>query len=359
MDTDRFDYDLPASQIAQVPASPRDSARLLVDCGPDAQPQHRSVAVLPTVLQAGDLVVVNNTRVMPARLGLWRSSGGAVEVLLLEDLGERRWEALVRSSRRLRAGERLHLIRPDPGNLGEHRSNFAAQAVELVERGAGGRWKVAFGGEEPVAELLARHGSVPLPPYITTPLQDPERYQTVFAERAASAAAPTAGLHLSRAVLDGLAGKGIEVATVDLAVGLGTFRPITATRVEDHVMHEEEYRIPPATVAAVERADAVVAVGTTVVRTLETWARTGEVSGRSRLFIHRPYRFEVVDRLLTNFHVPRSSLLVMIDAFVGDRWRALYAEALARDYRFLSFGDAMLLTRPDGRRGGHTEPLCS
>ena len=186
---------------------------------------------------------------------------------------------------------------------------------------------------------------MPLPPYITEPLDDPERYQTVFARRPGSAAAPTAGLHLTDAVLDRCRDRGIGVATVDLEVGLGTFAPIRADAVEDHVVHTERYAIPPATVAAVEVADRVVAVGTTVVRTLESWAATGATEGPTDLYVRRGHRFAKVDVLLTNFHVPRSSLLVLVDAFVGDRWRDLYATALDRGYRFLSFGDAMLLER--------------
>lgn len=344
MDIEDFDYDLPAASIAQHPREPRHAARLLVDVGAETSPQHRYVSDLPQQLNAGDLVVLNDTRVLPARLRLRRGSGAAVEVLLVEELGDRRWEALVRPSRRLRVGETLTTA-------------DAGLAVALVESSGGGRWQLDFEGDEPVLDLLARHGEVPLPPYITAPLEDPERYQTVFARRPASAAAPTAGLHLSPLVFDGLRQRGVEVATVELVVGLGTFRPITAERVEDHVMHHEHYRIPPATLDAVAAAKAegrtVVAVGTTVVRTLEAWAASGQPEGATSLFIRRPYPFAVVDRLLTNFHVPRSSLLVMIDAFVGPRWRALYAEALAEQYRFLSFGDAMLLTRwsPDADRG--------
>lgn len=347
MDTESFAYDLPADRIAQVPVSPRDAARLLVDRGPDISPQHRYVRDLPQLLQPGDLLVVNSTRVLSARLHLRRVTGGRVELLLLEPREGRRWEALARPSRRLSPGERLR-------SAGDTRPVLV---VELVEPIAEGRWVVAFDGEEPVAGLLDRHGEVPLPPYITERLADGGRYQTVYADRASSVAAPTAGLHLSHDVLTALGERGVSVVAVELAVGLGTFRPITTARVEDHVMHEERYEIPAATLAAVEEARRdpqrrIVAVGTTVVRTLETWAATGRPAGRSDLYIRRPYPFAVVDRLLTNFHVPRSSLLVLVDAFIGPRWRALYAEALAGPYRFLSFGDAMLLTRSDGHHDG-------
>jgi S-adenosylmethionine:tRNA ribosyltransferase-isomerase len=197
--------------------------------------------------------------------------------------------------------------------------------------------------------VLERHGEVPLPPYITDVLEDPERYQTVFAERPASAAAPTAGLHLTPEVLARCEAKGVARARVELVVGLGTFRPISTETVEDHEMHSEQYRVPEETAAlCAETSGAghrVVAVGTTTVRALESAAATGELAGRTRLFITPGFEFRVVDRLLTNFHLPRSSLLVMIEAFVGPRWRELYAAALVEGYRFLSFGDAMLLSR--------------
>jgi S-adenosylmethionine:tRNA ribosyltransferase-isomerase len=196
---------------------------------------------------------------------------------------------------------------------------------------------------------LERHGEVPLPPYITEPLADAERYQTVFADVPESAAAPTAGLHLTESVMGRLTDGGVEVAFVDLAVGLDTFRPMEATKVEDHVMHGERYRVPEATWRACNEARQVVAIGTTTVRALESAAATGSLEGHTELFVHGDYRFRVVDRLLTNFHLPRSSLLVMIEAFMGPRWRDLYDHALRSDYRFLSFGDAMLLTRRDRR----------
>jgi S-adenosylmethionine:tRNA ribosyltransferase-isomerase len=213
-------------------------------------------------------------------------------------------------------------------------------------------------GHVPPAELaaIAALGEVPLPPYITEPLADPERYQTVYARRPASAAAPTAGLHLTAAVLDGLRARGVAVVPVELVVGLDTFRPIAADRVEDHRMHSEAYRVPDRTWAEVAatraRGGRVVAVGTTVVRALETAAARGALAGRTDLFIHGERPFAAVDRLLTNFHTPRSSLLVLVEAFVGPRWRRLYAEALAGPYRFLSFGDAMLLTRGPSRPSG-------
>jgi S-adenosylmethionine:tRNA ribosyltransferase-isomerase len=319
---DAFDYPLPASAVAQTPLEPRDAARLLVALDPTASPEHRRVRDLPDLLRPGDLVVVNETRVLPARLHLRKPTGGAVEVLLLEAVEGPRWEALVRPGARVRPGTRL--AGPD-----------GTQVVKVGE-------PVGDDGRRLVTLLVDpfRYGTVPLPPYITAPLDDPERYQTVYASRPGSVAAPTAGLHLTDEVL-----ARCRTATVELVVGLDTFRPITADRVEDHVMHSERYRVPEATMEACEAAERVVAVGTTTVRALEAAAATGELEGRTSLFIRGDYDFKVVDVLLTNFHLPRSSLLVLLEAFVGPRWRELYDVALAEGYRFLSFGDAMLVGR--------------
>ncbi len=340
-----FDYDLPEAAVAQHPAEPRDAARLLV--APAAGPvAHRTVADVPSLVRPGDVVVVNSSRVLPARLHLRKPTGGRAEVLLLERLPSGAWEALVRPSRRLRPGTELAAgtdLRVEVGGPGP---------------GEGTRLVVLHTDEgTEAAELAAleRHGTVPLPPYVTEPLADPERYQTVFAREPGSVAAPTAGLHLTSTVLDRVRAAGAEVREVELAVGMGTFRPMTAPKVEDHHMHAERYRVPPATLAACTAARArggrVVAVGTTTVRALESAALSGEREGRTELFIRRPWRWRVVDVLMTNFHLPRSSLLVLVDAFVGDRWRELYATALAAGYRFLSFGDAMWLERPPATRG--------
>ena len=328
--TDEFDYELPDAAIAQVPIEPRDAARLLVDRA-DGAPEDRHVRDLPDLLRAGDLLVVNDTRVIPARLRLAKTTGGSAEVLLAERTGQRTWNALVRPARRLAPGTVL--------------AHDGEPVVRVGEAGPDGTRAVELLGEEEPLALVERLGAVPLPPYITADLDDPERYQTVFAHRPGSAAAPTAGLHLTDAVLDRCRQRGIGVATVDLEVGLGTFAPIRADDVEDHVVHTERFAVPAATVAAVEAAERVVAVGTTVVRTLESWAATGRTEGSTDLYLRRGHRFAKVDVLLTNFHVPRSSLLVLVDAFVGERWRDLYATALDRGYRFLSFGDAMLLER--------------
>ncbi len=340
MQTDFFDYELPPAAIAQIPIEPRDAARMLVDLGPDAVKgevdgiddiEHRTVADLDQILRPGDVLVVNNTRVLAARLHLFKPTGGAVEVLLLEPTGNGdEWQALVRPGRRVADGTRLELDgRP---------------VAEVGPPVGGGRRLVTVD-----SAAIDEFGEVPLPPYITEPLADPERYQTVFADRIGSVAAPTAGLHLSDELLARLVRRGVRIETIELFVGLGTFRPISTDLIDDHEMHCERYRVDPATwdrlVEACARGDRLVAVGTTVVRTLESVALTGELDASTDLFIRRGHTWRMVDVLLTNFHVPRSSLLVLVDAFVGERWRRLYATALAEHYRFLSFGDCMLLAR--------------
>lgn len=343
-----FDYDLPEGAIAQEPAEPRDAARLLVDRGPGAAPEHRRVRDLAAHVRPGDVVVVNETRVLPARLRLRKATGGAVEVLLLAPTGRAgEWAALVRPSRRVAPGTDLTVGAGAVADAG----GVADLVVTVGERLDGGRRRVTVRrGCRPVGladadEALAGVGEVPLPPYIDRPLADAERYQTVFATVPGSVAAPTAGLHLTDDVLAGVTAAGAEVVRCELVVGLDTFRPVTVDDPADHVMHSETYRVPSTTWQAVEAADRVVAVGTTTVRALESVAAGHGLSGSTDLFIRRPYEFGAVDVLLTNFHLPRSTLLLMIDAFVGPRWRELYTAALAAGYRFLSFGDAMLLTR--------------
>ena len=334
-----FDYDLPATRIAQTPVEPRDSARLLVDQGA-AEPLHAHVSDITRFLRPGDLIVVNDTKVIPARLRLQRRTGGAAEVLLLEPQtggdgspDRRVWEALVRPGKKLRIGEQLLT----PGGVA---------LVEIGERtAAGDTFLVTLLGESDPLTLLADHGDMPLPPYITTPLAERERYQTVYASEPGSAAAPTAGLHFTPALLDAVQDLGVEVARVELVVGLDTFQPMSVDDPRDHQIHSERYRVDDAVLEQCRNAARVIAVGTTATRALESAATFGESSGRTRLFIHRGYEWKVVDLLLTNFHLPRTTLLLMIDAFIGPRWRRLYEEALAGDYRFLSFGDAMLLDR--------------
>ena len=345
METVAFDYELPESAIAQHPLAQRDAARLLVDQGSGVAVLNKNVRDLPELLEPGDLLVLNTTRVLPARLALCKETGAAVEVLLLErldggslsDSGASHWEALVRPGRKLPPGT---VVRPVEGTGLE---------VVIEDDLGDGRRAVTIDVDGPLLDVLERFGVMPLPPYITEVLAEQERYQTVFAERPASAAAPTAGLHLTPEVLARCAERGIVRADVELVVGLGTFRPIATDQIEDHVMHGEFYRVPQETLDACARTKAnggrVVAVGTTAVRALESAAAFGTTEGRTELFIHGDYEFAVVDRLMTNFHLPKSSLIVMIDAFIGPRWRDLYADALRDGYRFLSFGDAMLLTR--------------
>lgn len=331
-----FDYELPADLIAQQPVEPRDAARLLVDQG-SSPPLHRQVRDLGELLGDGDVLVVNDTKVIPARLRLTRSTGGAVEVLLLEpfDSSRRQWEAMVRPARKLRAGEELVA----QGDV----------VLRVLGRGeAGDTMHVEVLGDGDVLEFLQRLGEMPLPPYISGRLAEPDRYQTVYANRPASAAAPTAGLHFTPELLTSLAENGVEVARIELVVGLDTFKPVTAADPRDHVIHSEHFAVDAAVLARCAQARRVIAVGTTTVRALESAATFGDHHGRTSLFIHRGYQWKVVDLLLTNFHMPRTTLLMMIDAFVGPRWRSLYASAIGEGYRLLSFGDAMLLDRSRG-----------
>jgi S-adenosylmethionine:tRNA ribosyltransferase-isomerase len=334
MRLDDFDYELPPGLIAQTPIEPRDSARLMIDRG-SAPPEHRHVSDIVDELREGDLLVVNDSKVIPARLRLQRASGGVAEVLLLDPLDDTRrtWEAMVRPARKLRVGERL----------------LGPTGVELVEIGrrtaAGDTTEVAIVGDGDPLAILAEFGEMPLPPYITTRLEHQGRYQTVYASRPASSAAPTAGLHFTPALLERIEAMGIPIARVELVVGLDTFKPVSEADPRRHQIHTERYRVMPEVLDRCRTAKRVVAVGTTSVRALETAATTGMHEGRSQLFIHRPYEWQVVDLLMTNFHLPRTTLLMMIDAFVGDRWRRLYETAIDQQYRFLSFGDAMLLDR--------------
>ncbi len=334
MRLDDFHYDLPEELIAQVPVEPRDSARLLVDRG-GVEPDHRHVRDLTDELREGDLLVVNDSKVIPARLRVRRHSGGAAEVLLLEplDIERRRWEAMVRPARKLKAGERLVTEAGD----------------DLIEIGprtdAGDTTEVTILGDGDALEILARFGEMPLPPYITTPLERQERYQTVYAAEPASAAAPTAGLHFTPELLARIDSMGVPTARIELVVGLDTFKPVSEPDPRHHQIHSERYRVAPEVIAQCRAARRVVAVGTTSVRALETAATTGVLEGRSQLFIHRPYDWQIVDLMMTNFHMPRTTLLMMIDAFVGDRWKRLYETAVAERYRLFSFGDAMLLDR--------------
>ena len=312
MRSSELDYELPQELVAQRPAARRDASRLLVYRRATGEVRHRTFSDLPEELD-GELVVVNDTRVVPARLSLRRESGGEAEVLLLERLGENgTWEGLARPSRRLREGERLG-------------------AVELVEPLGDGRWHLRLEGDAA--------GEAPLPPYITERLDDPARYQTVYADEAGSAAAPTAGLHFTPELLARL-----DVERVTLHVGLDTFRPLAAETVEEHELHGERYSVQPEVWDRIRAAERVLAVGTTTVRVLETLAEGAPLEGRTSLFVTPGYRFRRVDALLTNFHLPRSTLLALVMAFAGvEETRELYRVAIEERYRFYSFGDAMLV----------------
>jgi S-adenosylmethionine:tRNA ribosyltransferase-isomerase len=344
MRTDDLDYDLPPALIAQTPAEPRDSARLLVYDRATGAIRHRRFGDLLDELRDDDLVVLNDTRVLPVRVRARRASGGAVEVLLLEPEPEGRWQALARPARRLRDGETL-----TAGEL----------AITIERRLDDGRLLVrpyvagtvpAEAGPGPIAEALDRIGEMPLPPYIHTPLQDPGRYQTVYARHPGSAAAPTAGLHFTPALLERLRSRH-RVVAVTLGVGLDTFRPVTVADLGDHPLHSEAYSVPAETAAAVDAARSegrrIVAVGTTTVRVLETvWGgpERGPLAGRTRLMITPGRPFAATGALVTNFHLPRSTLLALVMAFAGvDQVREVYRTAIAERYRFYSFGDAMLL----------------
>ncbi|MDX1644222.1 MAG: tRNA preQ1(34) S-adenosylmethionine ribosyltransferase-isomerase QueA [Thermoanaerobaculia bacterium] len=336
--TSDFDYDLPDHLIAQHPA-PRGESRMMVIAG-NAPPQHRRIVDLPDLLERGDLLVVNDTRVIPARLTAKRhGTGGVVEVFLVEKTGEREWLCLTKPGRKTPPGQRLDLA---PG-----------LSAEVVEPRGDGKRLVRF--SEPLEPHLDELGTVPLPPYIKRPAEprDHREYQTIFAERPGAIAAPTAGLHFTDELVERLAELGVEIARLTLYVGVGTFKPVTAELVHEHRMDRERYEIPAATVerllATRRRGGRIVAVGTTVVRTLEGAAASHgwplpEGPGSTDLFIRPGHRFRVVEGLLTNFHLPRSTLLMLVAAFVGrERILDAYREAIAAGYRFFSYGDAMLL----------------
>lgn len=341
MQTDEFDFDLPDSLIAQHPVSPRDSSRLMVVRRGAGTWEHRVFHELPDLLNAGDVLVRNNTKVVPARLvGHREATGGAWEGLFLRVLPDGTWEILSKTRGRPTPGERVV--------VGQ------GLTIELVSKEESGRWTVRPESDEPVGSLLDRHGVVPLPPYIRKGVEAPgdrASYQTVFAAIEGSVAAPTAGLHFTADVFRRLAERGVGRVDVTLHVGLGTFRPIEAGRIEDHILHAEWASLDPRTADRLNQARShggrIVAVGTTSARTLETAARRGSIEafqGETALYIRPGHTFQAVDALLTNFHLPRSSLLVLIAALVGvDLIRAAYAEAIREQYRFYSYGDAMLI----------------
>lgn len=341
MDVQQFDFELPERLIAQHPLEDRTASRLLVMNKRTGELAHRQFTQLIDYLNPGDVLVLNDSRVLPARLiGEKADTGANIEVLLLKSLGEDRWETLVKPGKRVKPGTEVVF-----GN-----GQLRCVCEDVTE--TGGRI-VRFHYEGIFYEILDQLGSMPLPPYIHAQLDDQERYQTVYAKERGSAAAPTAGLHFTEAYLKRLEEKGVQIAYITLHVGLGTFRPVTADLVEEHVMHSEYYEIPQKTAEIVNAAKAegrrVIAVGTTSCRTLETvgQAHDGKLaaeSGWTDIFIYPGYRFRIIDGLLTNFHLPKSSLVMLVSALAGrDHIMNAYRAAVKEEYRFFSFGDAMLL----------------
>ncbi len=339
MKTSDFYYELPEELIAQTPLERRDASRLMLLDKNTGKTEHRRFYELPELLRAGDCLVLNDSRVLPARLFGHRPTGGAVEVLLLTDKGDKRWECLVRPGRKARPGDRLIF---GDGEL-------EAEIVEVLE---GGNRLIRFEYEGIFLETLERLGRMPLPPYIHEELQDAERYQTVYSRELGSAAAPTAGLHFTPELLDKIRAKGVKTAFVTLHVGLGTFRPVKEAQIEDHDMHSEFCVIPNEAAKLVnETKDGggrVVCVGTTSLRTVESFADERgylrETSGWTDIFIYPGYKFKCVDALITNFHLPESTLVMLVSALAGrENVLNAYAEAVRERYRFFSFGDAMLI----------------
>ena len=340
MKTSDFYYDLPQELIAQTPLDKRDTSRLMTLDRVTGAVEHHHFYELPDFLNPGDCLILNNSRVLPARLlGQRLPGGGACEILLLIDRGDKVWECLVRPGKKLRPGARVSF-----GN-----GELTAEIVGEVE---GGNRLVRFDYEGIFLEVLERLGKMPLPPYIKEELQDQERYQTVYSKVLGSAAAPTAGLHFTPELLEKIASKGIGIGYVTLHVGLGTFRPVKEDTIEGHEMHSEFCTIPQETADLINRTRAnggrCICVGTTSCRTLESWAgEDGHMEARAgwtNIFIYPGYRFKVMDALVTNFHLPESTLIMLVSAFAGrEHTLAAYEEAVRERYRFFSFGDAMFL----------------
>ncbi|MEI7025271.1 tRNA preQ1(34) S-adenosylmethionine ribosyltransferase-isomerase QueA [Paenibacillus sp. y28] len=348
MNVNEFDFELPEHLIAQTPLKERSKSRLLTLDKNTGETGHRTFEELKEFLQPGDLLVLNNTKVLPARLfGVKADTGAKVEVLLLKDNGEDRWDALVKPGKRIKTGTRIVFYAP-----GEETPILSAV---IEAEGEMGQRSIRFRYEGVFLELLDRVGQMPLPPYIRETLDDKDRYQTVYAQHQGSAAAPTAGLHFTQPFLRQLEESGIRIAYVTLHVGLGTFRPVSADTVEEHRMHSEYYVLPEETAALIretkQQGGRIIAVGTTSARTLETAARNAEdigclegSSGWTDIFIYPGVELRLVDALLTNFHLPKSTLLMLISAIAGrERILAAYREAVEREYRFFSFGDAMFI----------------
>ncbi len=341
MKTSDFYYDLPQELIAQTPMEKRDGSRLMTLDRRTGEAGHRHFYDLPSLLRPGDCLIMNDSRVLPARLlGRRLPGGGACEVLLLTDKGENVWECLVRPGRKLRSGSRMSF---GGGSL----------AAEVIQEEADGNRLIRFEYEGIFLEVLERLGKMPLPPYIKEELQDQERYQTVYSKVLGSAAAPTAGLHFTPELLRDIASRGVNLGYVTLHVGLGTFRPVKEEAIEDHDMHSEFCTVPPETAELINRTKAeggrVICVGTTSCRTLESWAEEdGHMeprSGWTNIYLYPGCRFKVMDGLVTNFHLPESTLIMLVSAFAGrEAVLNAYREAVTERYRFFSFGDAMFIS---------------
>jgi len=323
---DDFDYYLPKSAIAQNPITPRDHAKLMVIHRDTQTIEHRIFYNITDYLTPDDLLVVNETKVIRARLIGHKTTGAKVEVFLLKKLSDKTWQTLVRPGGKIKEGTEII---------------FNGATGKCVKHLNDGTRYFEFDVEDDKLESI---GEIPLPPYITQTTADPSEYQTVYARDPASVAAPTAGLHFTEELLEKISAMGVKILKVTLDVGLDTFRPIETDEIETHKMHTEFYRIPPEVANEIEhKKGRVFAVGTTVVRTLESWAKTGNLYGNTSLYIYPPYKFKVVDALITNFHIPKSSLIVLVSAFAGrDLVMKSYKLALENGYRFLSFGDACL-----------------
>ena len=334
-----FDYELPEERIAQLPVEPRDSSRLMVLHPKDHTIEHHHFHQLGEFLEKGDVLIFNDTRVIPARLiGARENTGGKVEIFLLRQMDKHQWEALVKPGKKVRVGSIIRFSEELACEIIDH-TDFGGRIVRFIYDGV-------------FEEILDRLGSMPLPPYIHEKLENQERYQTIYSRVKGSAAAPTAGLHFTERLMERLRSKGIQFGFITLHVGLGTFRPVHVETIEDHVMHREFYSVPAETAKLIQRARndgrRVVAVGTTSIRTLEASAmRTGNVeagSGWTDIFIYPGYQFNVVDAVVTNFHLPKSTLIMLISAFAGREFTlAAYRTAVEEQYRFFSFGDAMLI----------------
>ena len=334
-----FDYELPEERIAQLPVEPRDSSRLMVLHPKDHTIEHHHFHQLGEFLEKGDVLIFNDTRVIPARLiGARENTGGKVEIFLLRQMDKHQWEALVKPGKKVRVGSIIRFSEELACEIIDH-TDFGGRIVRFIYDGV-------------FEEILDRLGSMPLPPYIHEKLEDQERYQTIYSRVKGSAAAPTAGLHFTERLMERLRSKGIQFGFITLHVGLGTFRPVHVETIEDHVMHREFYSVPAETAKLIQRARndgrRVVAVGTTSIRTLEASAmRTGNVeagSGWTDIFIYPGYQFNVVDAVVTNFHLPKSTLIMLISSFAGREFTlAAYRTAVEEQYRFFSFGDAMLI----------------